>query len=118
MTGPEHPPVSLLHAVTPWVIDQPEREAMAFGDVRLTYGDMAAHALSLANRLQGLGVRPGDRVAAGLHHELPHIGRSLPHPQRTPQLRHGATIRANLGFVLEFLDEPCCRTPDRPHQTS
>lgn len=64
MTGAEQPPLSLLHAVTRWIIDEPAREAMAFGDVRLSYGDLAGHALALADRLQQLGVRPGDRVAA------------------------------------------------------
>ena len=33
--------------------------------------------------------------------KLPHNGCSLAHPRRTPQLRHRATVRRNLGFVLD-----------------
>ena len=37
---------------------------MAFGDRRLTYGEVARHALGLAGSLRDLGIRPGDCVAA------------------------------------------------------
>lgn len=40
-----------------------EREAAVDGDVRLTYRDLKTRVLRLANALQGLGVRPKDRVA-------------------------------------------------------
>lgn len=56
-------PASLLHAVRPWLaVAEAGREAVVFGDVRLTYGQLAGHAVALAGRLRQMGVAPGDRV--------------------------------------------------------
>jgi len=41
----------------------PEREAVVDGDRRYSYGELKERVLKLANALQGLGVRPKDRVA-------------------------------------------------------
>ncbi|MES1242476.1 MAG: amino acid adenylation domain-containing protein, partial [Acidobacteriota bacterium] len=40
----------------------PDREAVVFGDRRLTYGELAAQADRLAHRLRGLGVGPEELV--------------------------------------------------------
>ncbi|MCF3940187.1 amino acid adenylation domain-containing protein [Gordonia sp. GW1C4-4] len=42
---------------------RPHAPALVAGDDRLTYGQLVARAGDLAGRLQGMGVRPGDRVA-------------------------------------------------------
>lgn len=57
-------PPSLLHAVRPWLDADKDCEAIVFGDLRLSYLDVAAYAWALALRLRELGVRPGDRVAS------------------------------------------------------
>jgi len=56
-------PASLLHLVCDVLQNDPAREAIIFGDHRLSYRLMAAHVDSLARRLLDLGVSPGDRVA-------------------------------------------------------
>ena len=57
-----HPP-SLLHPVFDVLQTDPEREAIIFGEHRLSYRQMAAYAEGLARHLLNLGVNPGDRVA-------------------------------------------------------
>lgn len=57
-------PASLLHALAPWVLDQPDLEALIYQQHRLSYGAMAAYACGLADRLADLGVKPGDCVAS------------------------------------------------------
>jgi acyl-CoA synthetase (AMP-forming)/AMP-acid ligase II len=57
-----HPP-SLLHPVFEVVQTDPEREVIVFGELRLSYRQMAAYAEGLAGHLLNLGIRPGDRVA-------------------------------------------------------
>ncbi len=56
-------PVSLLHALQPWLRDEPQRTAVVFGDLRLSYRELGAYACALAQSLRERGVRPGDRVA-------------------------------------------------------
>ncbi len=56
-------PISLLHALQPWVQNEPQRTAVVFRDLRLSYGELAGYACALAQTLQARGVRPGDRVA-------------------------------------------------------
>jgi acyl-CoA synthetase (AMP-forming)/AMP-acid ligase II len=46
-----------------WAGRAPEREAVVFGDLRLTYGDLAYRVDACAAGLLAAGVRPGDRVA-------------------------------------------------------
>ncbi len=41
----------------------PDRLAIIFEDERITYEDLQGRANRLANSLDSLGVRPGDRVA-------------------------------------------------------
>lgn len=41
----------------------PDREAIVFGDRRLTYADLATETDRLAARLGAAGLRPGDRIA-------------------------------------------------------
>ncbi|MGH2945016.1 MAG: AMP-binding protein [Solirubrobacteraceae bacterium] len=48
----------LARAAARW----PERTAVVDGDIRLTYRELAARVLRLANGLAGLGLEPGDRV--------------------------------------------------------
>lgn len=57
------PPKSLLHALLPYLEGKPEAEAMVFGDVRMSFAEMAGYAAALADGLRSKGVRPGDRVA-------------------------------------------------------
>lgn len=64
MTPSDQAPPSLLHAVRPWIGADVQREAIAFGETRLTYDDVAAHALGLAHWLRAQGAQPGDRIAA------------------------------------------------------
>lgn len=56
------PPLSLLHAVEPWIASEPDHEAIVFGDTRLTYRALAAYACGLADSLRAQGVQPGDRI--------------------------------------------------------
>jgi long-chain acyl-CoA synthetase len=42
---------------------RPDREAIIFGQMRLTYGQLNAMACQVANGLRSLGVGPGDKVA-------------------------------------------------------
>ncbi len=56
-------PASLLHAARHWITEEPDREAVVFGDLRLGYLGLASHACALAAHLAESGVRPGDRVA-------------------------------------------------------
>ncbi len=56
-------PISLLHALQPWLQNEPQRTAVVFRDVRLSYGELACYACALAQELRSRGVRPGDRVA-------------------------------------------------------
>ena len=44
-----------------------DREAAVDGDTRLTYGELKTRVLKLANALQGLGVKPKDRVATMIY---------------------------------------------------
>src|SRR5688572_21652431 len=39
-----------------------DREAVVYGDVRLTFGEAWGRGLRLANGLLSMGLRPGDRV--------------------------------------------------------
>lgn len=57
-------PPSLLHAVQNILEEEPDREAVAFHGARVTYRELAGRALALAEELRGLGIKPGDRVAA------------------------------------------------------
>lgn len=58
------PPVSLMHSMQQTLSEDPSREALVFQGNRVTYAELAARALALANHLRGLGVKPGDSVAA------------------------------------------------------
>ncbi|MCB1376965.1 MAG: AMP-binding protein [Alphaproteobacteria bacterium] len=58
------PPKSLLHALEPFLETSPDKEALVFGDHRISFGEMAGHAAALADTLRSLGVQKGDRVAA------------------------------------------------------
>lgn len=58
------PPKSLLHALQPFIENEPDREALVFGDHRLSFGELAGHATALADILRAKNVKPGDRVAA------------------------------------------------------
>ena len=42
----------------------PEREAIVFGNQRITYFELQDRVNRLANALEGLGVTSGDRIAA------------------------------------------------------
>ncbi|MFF0815721.1 long-chain fatty acid--CoA ligase [Rhodococcus sp. NPDC003318] len=44
----------------------PDRDALVFGDVRVTYAELDARSNRVANLLVARGVRPGDRVAMSL----------------------------------------------------
>ncbi|MEZ5658394.1 MAG: class I adenylate-forming enzyme family protein [Burkholderiaceae bacterium] len=57
------PPPSLLHATRVWLADSPGLEAAVFGESRLDFGDLAAHACALATTLREMGATPGTRVA-------------------------------------------------------
>lgn len=56
-------PKSLLHALIPFLEEKPDSEAMVFGDVRMSFSQMAGYAVALADVLRERGVRSGDRVA-------------------------------------------------------
>ncbi|MEN8675855.1 MAG: AMP-binding protein, partial [Alteriqipengyuania sp.] len=58
------PPKSLLHALEPFLETCADKEALVFGDHRMSFGEMAGHAAALAETLRSLGVQKGDRVAA------------------------------------------------------
>ncbi|MDY7105947.1 MAG: amino acid adenylation domain-containing protein [Actinomycetota bacterium] len=70
-------PASTVSAVSgPYLLSQlvvagaerdPGASAVRSGDEELTYGELAARTEALAATLQGLGVRPGDRVGLYLH---------------------------------------------------
>ncbi|MBN2026980.1 MAG: AMP-binding protein [Actinobacteria bacterium] len=47
-----------------------DREAAVDGDTRLDYGELGVRALKLANALQGLGVKPKDRVATMIYNSV------------------------------------------------
>ena len=47
-----------------------DREAAVDGEIRLTYGELKTRVLKLANALQGLGVRPKDRVATMIYNSI------------------------------------------------
>jgi len=54
---------SLLHAVIDRAAAEPEREALVFGNQRLSYAGLGRRAAQLALRLRRLGLAPGERVA-------------------------------------------------------
>ena len=56
-------PPSLLHTVAAALDDDFGRAALVFNGIRISYGEMALRSLALADRLKGLGVKPGDFVA-------------------------------------------------------
>ncbi len=58
------PPKSLLHALEPYLETGANKEALVFGDHRMSFGEMAGHAAALAEVLKSKGVQKGDRVAA------------------------------------------------------
>lgn len=55
-------PPRLSHIVRPWADHAPDSLALAEGDQRWSYGDLARIVRETAERLRRLGVRPGDRV--------------------------------------------------------
>jgi amino acid adenylation domain-containing protein len=57
-------PRGLLHAgFERQAAQAPERTALIAGDLRMTYGELAAHARRLGRRLRELGAAPGELVA-------------------------------------------------------
>ncbi len=42
---------------------RPQREAVVFGQTRMTYAQLNAMACQVANALTARGIRPGDKVA-------------------------------------------------------
>jgi acyl-CoA synthetase (AMP-forming)/AMP-acid ligase II len=57
-------PSSLLHTMQEILSEDPDRNAVVFKGVRTSYGEISARSLALAEHLRGLGVKPGDNVAA------------------------------------------------------
>ncbi|MGW0819229.1 acyl-CoA synthetase [Streptomyces viridiviolaceus] len=55
------------HGIGSWTARRarrtPDRPALVYGHVQLTYGQLHDRTTRLAHHLRGLGVRPGDRVA-------------------------------------------------------
>ncbi len=47
----------------------PDKEAVTFGERRVTWGELAQRSLRLANALVRLGVEPGDRVTFMFHND-------------------------------------------------
>lgn len=54
---------SLLHALDRNLAEAPDREAVVFGEVRLSYERLAAHALTLCRLFEAAGLQRGDRIA-------------------------------------------------------
>ncbi len=59
-------PPSVARVLDDVLAAAPDREALVTRSRRLTYADLDAEADRAAHALRGLGVRPGDRVAASL----------------------------------------------------
>jgi len=57
-------PPRLSHIVRPWAEREPDRLALVEGERRWSYGTLLSTIQQTAERLRGLGVRPGDRVMA------------------------------------------------------
>jgi fatty-acyl-CoA synthase len=55
--------LGISHWLRRWAARRPEQEAIVFEGERVTYGELDARVDAVARGLQGLGVRPGDRVA-------------------------------------------------------
>ncbi|MBW2265008.1 MAG: AMP-binding protein, partial [Deltaproteobacteria bacterium] len=55
--------MDLVKAVESWAISQPDLVALYFEERAITYKDLNIKANRVANGLQGLGVKRGDRVA-------------------------------------------------------
>ena len=66
-----------------------DKDAVVYGDRRLTYREMAAQTTRVARALQASGVLPGDRVA----YLLPNIPEMLVAPLRGAAGRGGAGRR-------------------------
>lgn len=66
---PPDVPSSVARVLDRALADDPAREALVTRRVRLTYAELDAQADRAAHALRGLGVRPGDRVAASLPNE-------------------------------------------------
>ncbi|MDE9450976.1 AMP-binding protein [Aliiroseovarius sp. Z3] len=55
----------------------PKREALVYGERRLTYAQYHARVTQLASALAGRGIKPGDVIATLLPNTLPHVEASF-----------------------------------------
>jgi non-ribosomal peptide synthetase component F/alpha-ketoglutarate-dependent taurine dioxygenase/acyl carrier protein len=114
---------------------QPEKVAVVSGEVTLTYQELSDRALTLADRLQQLGVRPNQLVAIVMEKGWEQVVAALGilasgaayvpiDPQLPTQRRHHLLAKAEVKLVvtqpwlqdsLEWPEHITCLTPSLPH---
>ena len=71
-----------------------DQEIIVFAGKRFTYGETLDRVRRLASALQGLGVKPGDRVAVPNSETSPPVEKAGPSPRRIITLTSGSSRTA------------------------